>query len=81
METNKRSLTFHINNLSYTIDIGSSEFADDLEKELLDKLSPSKHIDTKTLFLLYVQHLNESLEYKNEVNKIINKLSDYEQKD
>lgn len=67
-------LTFHINNLSYTIDIGSSELRDKLKAEILSSLPTNKHIDIKTLLLLYIQKSAEIVEHNNEVNQVISKI-------
>jgi len=76
MLTNKHSLTFHINNLSYTVNLDDSDSSAELEKELRKNLPENKNIDTKTLFMLYVQQINEFLAYKNEINKIVEKISE-----
>lgn len=67
-------LTFHINNLSYTIDIGSSSLRDKLKVEILESLPTNKHIDIKTLLLMYIQKSAEIVEHRNEIDKVISKI-------
>lgn len=67
-------LTFHINNLSYTIDIGSSSLRDKLKAEILGSLPTNKHIDIKTLLLMYIQKSAEIVEHRNEIDQVISKI-------
>ena len=73
---NNYNLNFYVNNFSYAINIEGSAHKEELKNELMANLPTNKNIDTKTLLMLYIQKTNEFLEYKEEVNKIIDKIED-----
>lgn len=64
-----KDLTFHINNLAYTISVDNS-----LEQDLCKYLSPDQNMSTKELLVAYIRMTQEFNEFKNDVQKISNKL-------
>lgn len=76
MPTNNYNLNFFVNNFSYGINIEAGVNRDELKNELCTNLPMNKNIDTKTLLMLYIQKTNEFLEYKHEVEKLIQKIED-----
>jgi hypothetical protein len=67
-----KDVTFHINNLAYTINID-----DDLEKELCKYLDLSKNNDTKELLIAYLSLSHEFKSFKQGIEKITEKLSGF----
>ena len=65
-----KKITFHINNLAYTLDIGKDENFK-LEKGLKKFLSTEKNLTTEALLLAYLQKSQELVEYENKLQDII----------
>ncbi len=66
-----KSLTFHINNMAYTINIDTS-----LEKDITKYLDTNRNMSTKELLLAYLRMTQEFNNFKEEVTKISQKLPD-----
>lgn len=66
-----KSLTFHINNMAYTINIDSS-----LEKDIRKYLDTNRNLSTQELLLAYLRMTQEYNNFKNDVVDISNKLPD-----
>lgn len=64
-----KELTFHINNMAYTITAD-----EELEIELCKHLDLDKNNDTKALLFAYLKLANEYRTLKKEVEDITNKL-------
>lgn len=64
-----KDLTFHINNLAYTISVDNS-----LEQDLCKYLAVDQNMSTKELLVAYIRMTQEFNEFKNEVQQISNKL-------
>ena len=67
-----KDVTFHINNLAYTITVD-----EELEKELCKYLSLSKNNDTKELLIAYLNLSQEFRMFKKKKKKITEKLSGF----
>lgn len=67
-----KQITFHINNMAYTINV-----SEDMEKELTKYLELDKNSDTKELLAAYLKITHEYVTLKNEVEAISNKLSKF----
>jgi hypothetical protein len=67
-----KDVTFHINNLAYTITVD-----EELEKELCKYLSLSKNNDTKELLIAYLNLSQEFRMFKKNIEKITEKLSGF----
>ena len=67
-----KDVTFHINNLAYTITVD-----EELEKELCKYLSLSKNNDTKELLIAYLNLSKEFRMFKKNIEKITEKLSGF----
>jgi len=65
----EKKITFHINNLAYSINIDSS-----LEAELVKFLPVDRNIDTQELLLAYIRKTQEFVNFKYEIEKISDKL-------
>ncbi|MBL3519016.1 hypothetical protein ACNSOP_11095 [Aliarcobacter lanthieri] len=65
-----KELTFHINNMAYTITAD-----EDLERELCKYLDVTKNNETKSLLLAYLKLTQEYRTFKKEVEDIANKLA------
>lgn len=64
-----KNLTFHINNLAYSINVDSS-----LEQDLCKYLGKDKNNSTKELLAAYIRMTQEFNEFKDEVKKLSDKL-------
>lgn len=64
-----KELTFHINNLAYTISVENS-----LEQDLCKYLVADQNMSTKELLVAYIRMTQEFNEFKDDVQKISNKL-------
>ncbi len=65
-----KELTFHIDNLAYTISVENS-----LEQDLCKYLTKDKNMSTKELLVAYIRMTQEFNEFKDDVQKISNKIS------
>jgi len=65
-----KDITFHINNMAYTINVDP-----DMEKELTKYLNLEKNNDTKDLLAAYIRITQEYSTFKNDVNQITTKLA------
>lgn len=65
-----KEITFHINNMAYTINVDET-----MEEQLTKYLDKSKNNGTKELLAAYIQLSQEYMQFKQEVEKISNKLS------
>ncbi|RBQ28239.1 hypothetical protein ACNSOS_02545 [Aliarcobacter vitoriensis] len=65
-----KELTFHINNMAYTITAD-----EELEQELCKYLDINKNNETKALLLAYLKLTQEYRTFKKEVEDIANKLA------
>lgn len=63
-------VTFHINNMAYTVNL-----SDDVLKELTKYLDLDKNNDTKQLLAAYIRLSQEYSNFKNDVEQITDKLS------
>ena len=65
-----REVTFHINNMAYTVNVN-----DNIYKELSKYLDLSKNNDTKDLLIAYLHLSQEYHLCKKDVEEITNKLA------
>lgn len=65
-----KDITFHINNMAYTINVNP-----DMEKELTKFLDLEKNNDTKDLLAAYIRITQEYSTFKNDVNELSTKLA------
>lgn len=65
-----KELTFHINNMAYTINVTET-----LEKEITKYLDPKKGNDTRELLAAYIQISQEYSKFKTDIEEISNKLT------
>jgi len=65
-----KDITFHINNMAYTINVDPN-----MEKELTKYLNLEKNNDTKDLLAAYIRITQEYSTFKNDVNQITTKLA------
>lgn len=65
-----KQVTFHINNMAYTISIDES-----IEKELSKYLDLNKNNDVKELLIAYLKLSQEYGKFQKEIEEISNKLS------
>lgn len=64
-----KQITFHINNLAYTINIGNN-----LEKDLLKYLPSDRNLSTKELLVAYIRMTQEFNTFKDEIESISSRL-------
>ena len=64
-----KKITFHIDNMAYSINIDDS-----LEKELTKFLPSDKSLTTKELLYAYLCKTQEHYSFKNEIEKISDRL-------
>ena len=67
---NSKEVTFHINNMAYTINVDESIF-----KELTKYLDLNKNNDIKDLLVAYLRLSQEYHVFKKDVEDITNKLA------
>lgn len=65
-----KEITFHINNMAYTINVD-----DTMEKELTKYLDLDKNNDTRDLLAAYIRITQEYSTFKNDVEQISEKLA------
>lgn len=65
-----KDITFHINNMAYTINVTL-----DMEKELTKFLDLNKNNDTKDLLAAFIRITQEYSTFKDDVNQISTKLA------
>ena len=65
-----KEVTFHINNMAYTVTVDERIY-----KELAKYLDLNKNNDTKDLLVAYLKLSQEYHLFKNDVEEITNKLS------
>ncbi len=70
------SITFHIRNEAYTVNLGDDIDAPLLRKELLKFLNEDRNVDTKDLLTAYIRKSQELLQYKKEISRLSSKLPD-----
>lgn len=63
-------MTFHINNMAYTINVN-----EEIQKELLKYLDVNKNNDTRDLLAAFIRLSQEYNTFKKDVEDITNKLS------
>lgn len=64
-----QKLTFHINNMAYTINVDPL-----LKSELTRYLATDKNLDTKELLAAYIRLSQEHTKFKQEIEQISNKI-------
>lgn len=62
-------LTFHINNMAYTISVDNK-----LREEITRFLPTDKNIDTKDLLAAFIRISQEHVKFKNQLEEITDKL-------
>ncbi|RXJ60945.1 hypothetical protein CRV04_02245 [Candidatus Marinarcus aquaticus] len=62
-------MTFHINNMAYTINVDET-----LEPDIIKFLSQETHINTQELLLAYIRRTQEFYNFKKEIETISEKL-------
>ena len=67
---NSKEVTFHINNMAYTVNVDESIF-----KELTKYLDLNKNNDVKDLLVAYLRLSQEYHVFKKDVEDITNKLA------
>ena len=67
-----KDIIFHINNMAYTINVDSN-----MEIELTKYLDKEKSNDTKDLLAAYIRITQEYTSFKNEIDKLSDKLANY----
>jgi hypothetical protein len=72
-----KNITFHINNEAYTVDIGEDS-EDKLQDGLKKFLTTEKNLSTAELLLAYLRKSQELMNFEEEVNKEISKISSLE---
>ena len=72
-----KSITFHINNEAYTVDIGE-DLDNKLENGLKKFLTTEKNLSTAELLLAYLRKSQELVNFKEQVKKEIAKLPSLE---
>jgi len=65
-----KEITFHINNMAYTINVDPT-----MEKELTKYLELDKNNDTRDLLAAYIRITQEYSSFKNDVEQISEKLA------
>ena len=65
----ENKVTFHINNMAYTINID-----DKLKAEVTRYLSTEKNLDTKELLAAYIRISQEHIKLKDDIETISNKI-------
>ncbi len=70
------TVTFHIQNEAYTINLGDDRDASLLKQEILKFLSDDMNIGTKDLLTAYIRKSQELLAYKKEISRLSQKLPD-----
>lgn len=77
MSENK-SITFHINNEAYTVDIGKDTYGH-LEKSLKKFLTTEKNLSTAELLLAYLRKSQELVNLQEEIEEELQKMPSLEQ--
>ncbi len=67
---NTKEVTFHINNMAYTVNVDENIF-----KELTKYLDLNKNNDIKDLLVAYLRLSQEYYTFKKDVEEITNKLA------
>ena len=67
---NSKEVTFHINNMAYTVNVDENIF-----KELTKYLDLNKNNDIKDLLVAYLRLSQEYYTFKKDVEEITNKLA------
>lgn len=65
-----KEITFHINNMAYTVNVDEN-----IQKELSKYLDLSKNNDTRDLLAAYIRLSQEYTTFKKDVESITDKLS------
>lgn len=73
-----KSITFHINNEAYTVDIGE-DLDNKLEDGLKKFLTTEKNLSTAELLLAYLRKSQELVNFEEEVNEEILKIPSLEE--
>ena len=68
-----KSITFHVNNMAYSIDIDTA-----LEKDLTKYVNINSNLSTKELLVAYLRITQEYNNFKDEVSRISQKLPEPE---
>ena len=77
MIVKNKTLTFHINNYAYTIDIGP-DLDNEMEQEITSLLNLDKEITTKELLLAYLKKTHELVNFKKEIENEIQCLKEFQ---
>ena len=64
-----KQLTFHINNLAYTINVGEN-----IEKDLVKYLPSGRNLTTKELLAAYIRMTQEFNTFKDDIESISSRL-------
>ncbi|PPK62148.1 hypothetical protein [Malaciobacter marinus] len=67
-----QKLTFHINNMAYTINVDES-----LKSELTRYLQTDKNLETRELLAAYIRVSQEHSKFKQEIEQISNKIPSF----
>ncbi len=73
-----KELTFHINNLAYTVDIGP-DLDNEIEDGLKRFLDLGEDLSTQELLLAYLRKTQELIQVKKDVENTIQDLSSFKQ--
>lgn len=74
-----KTITFHINNQAYTINLGDDP-THCLENSLKKFMSTEKNLSTEDVLLAYLQKTEEFVKYQNELQDIVNNIPNLENK-
>ena len=78
MVVDNKTLTFHINNFAYTIDIGP-DLNGEVQEEITKFLDLDKEITTKELLLAYLRRTYEFIAFKKDVQTQIQRVDEFNQ--
>jgi hypothetical protein len=72
----ENSITFHIRNEAYAVNLGNDIDAPILKKELLKFMPEDENVDIKDLLTAYIRKSQEFIQYKKQIQEISLKLPD-----
>ena len=67
-----REITFHLNNMAYTLNIDES-----IQKDISKYLDLEKNNDTKDLLAAYIRTIQEYAAFRKDVEKVSSKLAKF----
>ena len=73
-KTYENSITFHIRNEAYAINLGNDIDAPILKEELLKFMPEDQNVDIKDLLTAYIRKSQEFIQYKKQLQEISLKL-------